>query len=532
MKKTFTINISGTIFHIEDDAYEVLQKYLINLKNHFGSEEEGKEIMADIEARIAEIFTEKSSDLKNVITILWVEEVIETMGKPEDFVAEESEEEVPYSAESKRKRRLYRDPEHRVIGGVCGGLGAYFNIDPVIMRIIFVVLIFITQGAALLAYLVLWIAVPKAVTTAQRLEMRGQEATVKNIEKSIREEVKEVQESYKKFRQSDSYAQGKKKMEGAGEIAYHILKVLLKVVVVILGVILVLGGIFGLLALISTLTIGHSLVEGMPWGWGPAINFPEILNYLVDADVVRWGMIAIGFLAGIPLLAMLFIGSKLVFRYKSNNAMVSLAMAGVWLMALIVLVVLFTGQLRNFQNENNDITSNVLSCDTCDILYLQLAEDTYKDNGMHSLGFFNHYFVMKEQDDKIMLGTPQLDIEKATGNEFVVSLRKSSRGKTRDLARNHASAVDYNMQLADSVLMFDPYFFLSEGDKWRDQKLHITLKIPEGKGIFLDQNMVDIIYDIENVTNTWDRDMVGKYWVMKPEGLTMRDTETIEEQEE
>src|SRR5690606_17945952 len=134
-----------------------------------------------------------------------VEEVIETMGKPEDFVAEESEEEVPYSAESKRKRRLYRDPEHRVIGGVCGGLGAYFNIDPVIMRVIFVVLIFITQGAALLAYLVLWIAVPKAVTTAQRLEMRGQEATVKNIEKSIREEVKEVQESYKKFRQSDSY---------------------------------------------------------------------------------------------------------------------------------------------------------------------------------------------------------------------------------------------------------------------------------------------------------------------------------------
>lgn len=211
MKKTFTINISGTIFHIEDDAYEILQRYLINLKNHFGPEEEGKEILADIEARIAEIFTEKSTDLQNVITIQWVEQVIETMGTPEDFVEEETEEEAPYIASSKRKRRLYRDPEHRVIGGVCGGLGAYFNMDPVILRIIFVVLVFITSGAALLAYLVLWIAVPKAVTTAQRLEMRGQEATVKNIEKSIREEVKEVQESYKKFRQSDSYAQGKKK---------------------------------------------------------------------------------------------------------------------------------------------------------------------------------------------------------------------------------------------------------------------------------------------------------------------------------
>jgi len=93
MKKTFTINISGTIFHIEEDAYEVLQKYLINLKNHFGADEEGKEILADIEARIAEIFSAKSENDKNVITLEWVNEVIQTMGTPEDFAEEEGEEE-------------------------------------------------------------------------------------------------------------------------------------------------------------------------------------------------------------------------------------------------------------------------------------------------------------------------------------------------------------------------------------------------------------------------------------------------------
>lgn len=316
-------------------------------------------------------------------------------------------------------------------------------------------------------------------------------------------------------------------MEGAGEVAFHILKILLKVAVVIMGIILIIGGIFGLLGLISTLAIGQSLVEGMPWGWGPEINFPDVLNYLVDTGVVRWGMIAIGFLAGIPMLAMLFIGSKLVFRYKSNNTIVSLAMAGVWLMALIVLFVLFTSQLRNFQNENNVITSNTLACDTCETLYLQLAEDTFKGYAAHSWDF-NHLRVMQVQNEKIMLGTPQLDIEKATGNEFVVSLRKTSRGRTRDLARDHASDLEYNMQLVDSVLMFDPYFFLREGDKWRDQKLQITLKVPEGKEVYLDRKMVDIIYDIENVTNTWDRDMVGKYWVMKPEGLTLRDTIPVE----
>ncbi|MCA1758945.1 MAG: PspC domain-containing protein [Bacteroidales bacterium] len=303
MKKTFTINISGTVFHIEEDAYEVLQKYLVKLKNHFGTEEEGKEILSDIEARIAEIFTEKSAGEKDVITLAWVEQIIETMGTPEDFVEEDGEEDEVFTSPTKRKRRLYRDPEHRIIGGVCGGLSAYFNMDPVILRIIFVVLFFVTTGAALLAYIVLWIAVPKAVTTAQRLEMRGQEATVKNIEKSIREEVKEVKESYKKFKESDSYAKGKKKMEGAGEVTYNVFKLLLKVAVVIIGVVLIISGFFGLLGLISSLAIGHSFVQGWPLVWGPEINFPEFLNYLVEPGTMRMGIIAVGILAGIPLLA-------------------------------------------------------------------------------------------------------------------------------------------------------------------------------------------------------------------------------------
>lgn len=528
MKKTFTINISGTVFHIEEDAYEVLQKYLVNLKNHFGADEEGKEILADIEARIAEIFTEKSTDERKVITLQWVEEVIATMGTPEDFVEEETDEETTYTSAAKRKRRLYRDPEHRVLGGVSSGLGAYFNMDPVILRIIFVVLAFITTGAAILAYIVLWIAVPKAVTTAQRLEMRGQEATVKNIEKSIREEVREVQESYKKFRQSDAYARGKKKMEGAGDVAYHILKLLLKIVVVILGVILIISGILGLLGLISTLTIGESLVQGMPLAWGPEIHFPDVLSYLVDAGTVTLGVITLGFLAGIPMVAMIYIGSKLVFRYKSNNTVVGLGMAGVWLIALITLFVVSTSQLRNFRNESTVVVNNTVPCDTCQILYLELAEDTYKGYAAHSWDL-NHLKVMQIRGEKIMLGTPQLDIEKAGGDEFVVSLRKTSKGRSRELARDHADDLEYNFQLNDSVLLFDPYFFLKEGDKWRNQRLFITLKVPEGKGVYLDEDMVDIIYDVENVTNTYDRDMVGKYWEMKPEGLTMRETETAEE---
>ena len=153
MKKTFTINISGTIFHIEDDAYDVLQKYLINLRAHFGSSEEGNEILADIEARIAEIFLESTPEEKSAVSTEMVNKVIEIMGTPEDIAGENDEDDDPVTGEAKRKRRLYRDPDHRVLGGVSGGLAAYFNMDPVILRIIFIALFFITSGVALLAFL-------------------------------------------------------------------------------------------------------------------------------------------------------------------------------------------------------------------------------------------------------------------------------------------------------------------------------------------------------------------------------------------
>jgi len=201
MKKTFTINLSGTVFHIEEEAYEALHEYLVNLKKYFGTGEEGKEIAADIEARIAEIFTNKITSEKNVVTLEWVNEVMETMGTPESINDETGEDEA-YARQTKSKRRLYRHPDEKVLGGVCGGIAAYFDMDPVIMRIIFVVLAFITTGAAVLAYIIFWIAVPKALTTAQRLEMRGKEVTIKNIEKFIKDEVNSVKDSYHKFTNS------------------------------------------------------------------------------------------------------------------------------------------------------------------------------------------------------------------------------------------------------------------------------------------------------------------------------------------
>ena len=527
MKKTFTINISGTVFHIEEDAYEVLQKYLVNLKNHFGSDEEGKEILADIEARIAEIFAEKSLDEKKVVTIDWVNQVIEIMGTPEDFAEEEGEDEEVYVPGPKRKRRLYRDPDHRVLGGVCGGLGAYFNMDPVILRIIFVVLFFVTSGAALLAYIILWIAVPKAVTTAQRLEMRGQEATVKNIEKSIREEVDDVKESYRKFKKSDTYEKGKKSMEGAGEVTYNVFKLVLKIAVIIIGVLLIISGFFGLLGMISSMVIGHSFVQGWPMIWGPEIHFPDFFNYFVEPGTVTFGLIAVGLLAGIPLLALVYIGTKLVFRYQSNNTAIGLSMVGVWLVALISLVVVSASQVGNFKAEASTVTTRTVSCDTCQTLTLEMAEDKYEDYAEIDWNL-NNFKAVSVNGNEVLLGKPRLDVEKSGSDNFSVTIKKYSRGRNRNEARDYTTEIIYNYEVQDSILFFDPWFYLEEDSKWRDQKVEMTLKVPEGKAVHLSENMIDIIYDIENVSNTWDGDMVGKTWVMKPNGLTMKEIPEIE----
>ncbi|MBU8893004.1 MAG: PspC domain-containing protein [Bacteroidales bacterium] len=205
MKTTITINLGGIVFHIDDDAYEILNTYLIAIEKQFLSEDERTEVMSDIEARLSELFTETLGEKRDVIMKQDVSTVIEIMGEPEDFMDDEAAKESARSTDRgyKRKRmhyktakRLYRDPDNRVLGGVCGGLSAYFNTDPIVFRIIFI-LIALGMGSGLIIYIILWIAIPEANTTAQKLEMRGEPITIENIKKAVRDEFENVKRNMK-----------------------------------------------------------------------------------------------------------------------------------------------------------------------------------------------------------------------------------------------------------------------------------------------------------------------------------------------
>ncbi len=194
MKITVSINIGGYSFNIDEDAYSELKIYLKSLELHFSGEESSSEILSDIEARMAELFRSRLAEYKQVITIEDVREVMAILGTPEDI----SDKEGPSAREkfsSPGYHRMYRDPDHRIIGGVCSGMAAYWNIDPVIIRIIFVVLAF--GGIGVLLYLILYIAIPEAKTTAQKIEMHGEPVNIHNIKDSVKDEFNRVRKNMK-----------------------------------------------------------------------------------------------------------------------------------------------------------------------------------------------------------------------------------------------------------------------------------------------------------------------------------------------
>ena len=214
MKKVVTISIAGRSFFIDEDAYERLDKYLRDLEDWSREKEGGREMFSDIEGRIRELFEEKISPSTGVITMSLVDEIMATMGEPEDFTGETREEKTQETREETTttppRRRLYRDLDDKVLGGVCSGIAAYFNIDRVFVRVLFALLPFLSFGAIIPIYIILWIAIPPAVTSAQRLEMRGRDVNISNIEKNIRDEYYDVKN---RFRQSKAYRKGGEYLE-------------------------------------------------------------------------------------------------------------------------------------------------------------------------------------------------------------------------------------------------------------------------------------------------------------------------------
>ena len=247
MNKTININLASTFFHIDESAYKKLKAYLNSLEKGFNKTQGKEEILKDIEARIAELFQEIKTNSEYVINETDVDKVISILGQPEDFISEE-EDETPNFEVSHKK--LFRDPDDKYIAGVASGVGYYFGIDSSWIRLLWILLILFSGGSFIVIYILFWILVPVAKTTAEKLKMKGEPVNISTIEKKIKEEFEDVSSKIKDIDYDKTSNSVKKKSKAFFQILENFLKPIPKIIFKILGVLFLIVSISSIIGLL------------------------------------------------------------------------------------------------------------------------------------------------------------------------------------------------------------------------------------------------------------------------------------------
>jgi phage shock protein PspC (stress-responsive transcriptional regulator) len=579
MKKNISINISGIIFHIEEDGYENLRRYLDSINRYFSSFEDSSEIMADIESRIAEIFLSKLNEGKQVITAEDVNSLITTMGSVSDFKAAEEQEftqnsgtsESSYHAgtepgssatgeqgagysapkrlmrDQKRKilggvcsglanymnvdavwirllfallgfawgftiivyivmwilvpgsyelseieagKKMYRDPEHKVLGGVSGGVAAYLNFDIWAVRILFVILAF-AAGLGIFVYIVLWIIVPEAKTLTDRMQMQGEPVTLSNIESNIKRS-----QSGGAVAEESTFT---KILLFPFRLIGMLLQALARVIVplievlrVIIGVLIVFVGIgFAFSAIVAggiALGIFSASALAMPW----MVEYNEIgipLDAMTRA-FPGWIVLA-GFLGAlIPSVFVILLGISIVARKVVFGATLGWSLFVLFFVCVVILSVGIPKIVYAFKERGEyKIETNYQPTGKKAIMKInEVGMDDYDGVSLMLKGHSEPYFRLVQ--------------------EF------NAQGTTRQKAIENAQMVDYHVGLQDSVFTFDSNILFKPDAIFRGQELQMTLYIPYNYPFVMDESFSEFV---SYFTHHEYRD--GYTWKMTEEGM-------------
>ncbi|MCK5855956.1 MAG: PspC domain-containing protein [Bacteroidales bacterium] len=510
MKKNINVNISGLLFSIDDDAYLALQNYLDRLKHYFGTDASALEIINDIEARISEMFHEKLNEQKGVITISDVQEIIKIMGEPGE-IEEETEFETPnqnngkqqskqthYTSNSTGKRKLYRDPDDKVIGGVGSGLSYYFGINPIWIRLAFIALVFF--GMSIIVYIILWIVIPEAKTTAQKLEMRGEPINIDNIEKSIREELNNLGDKLndikdKHFKKKSS---GQTIFERIAGVFVSIISFAIKALLIFIGSIFAIVA----LALIVSLIPAFFATGSIFVHTFPGLHFISIFDVsnLLFSGVYGSKMAYVGLMLVlfIPLIAIVYQGLRLIFGYRGKSGM-GVTFFIIWITGVILLLISGT-QLANDMNNKATVSTEIrLDNLKQDTLYIKIDE-----------AFFNQLDLIDDIDDGCNIQfyadrdyfytIPRITYEQLDSNETAkITIRKKTRANRYKKAKRMAETINFPYTIHGDTLILSPLIQVAKENKWRNQKVVIELQIPEDIHIKYIQEHFDhpILNDIQ-----------------------------------
>jgi phage shock protein PspC (stress-responsive transcriptional regulator) len=506
MNKTVTVNIGGMVFHIDEHAYELLNNYLRTIRSHFTMSDGRDEIIQDIEGRIAEIFQQKLLNQRHVITLEDVNEVMAIMGKPEDIGGTQEHtaaaNEIPPSSTHVFKRKLYRDPDDRVIAGVCSGISHRLNIDAVWVRLIFAFVLFF-GGTGFFLYLILAFILPKAETTAQKLEMRGEPVNINTIRKESNEQGIKKEPSF---------------ISGFFDTLGLIIKFILKIVIYFFGFLAALVGVFVLL-LIALLFMAMLGVSGL--------TIPIFIsNQFLTGGQQFWAMTSIVLLIVIPLIWILYHFIKWIFKIQHSSRPFNILVGCLFLAGIITTIITSVNIAREFTQQGKIRNTVELLNPTASVMMLKLMDDPKYDED-NNFKFFTHnrgnLSVTTGSDLNFRTDNVSFTVQKATGDKFELVQIFSAKGSTEKAATESAQKIIYNFEQRDSMLLFSDRFPIPKGSMYRDQHVKLILKVPVGKSIYLDESMEEIIHDIENISDTYDGDMGGHTWRMTDAGLECTD---------
>jgi len=516
MKKTVKINLSGIIFHVDEDAYEKLNAYLEKIHRHFKDTEEGSEIISDIELRMAELFQSKLSDYKQVITIEDVTEVIESMGDPEDFSDEEEGSKAATTKSTSKK--LYRDPDNSILGGVAGGIGAYLNIDPVWIRLIFVLLI-LAYGFTAVVYILLWIFIPKAETYSQKLEMKGEKVTISNIEKNVKQEYEEVKSNFKKFQRSDQYKNITNALNEMFQVLGRILLIIFKILVILIGIGLILAGIAAIFSVLGITFVEFPFPDLFDMD---DIPFYLLLKSMFTPTALTLVIISLLLLFTIPIFFIIYAGVKLVTNFKANDKAIILTAVILWIVALLYLPGNIMWQFRNFGIRSYHKQEQLLEIPGTGNLMLHIdqskAPEYYINN--HTFGHKENFIKGIDRDGDIYL-IPSIDIQKSNDQHYRISVKKSSRGKSFENASEYVGKINYSWTMEDSTLALASHFIVPNQKQYRLQEVEVLIKIPEGKKIMIHEDAEHYLEYIDNDEHLGKSEMGGKTWIMAEDELIL-----------
>lgn len=550
MNKTININLGGFFFHIDEIAYQKLRRYLESISKSLSDDPQGKnEIIADIEARISELLSEKITDARQVINENDIDDIIKIMGQPEDYAEpEESYNESSYSYQrnSASGKKLFRDGDDKFLGGVASGIAHYFDIDTIWVRLGLLAL-FLGAGFGFLIYIILWILLPEAKTTAEKLQMEGEPVNIDNIEKKIRKEFNNVSENVSEFANKAS----EKIKDGASEFSEKInqtfsgktkknngIQDLFETLgKIILAIFKVIGKFIGVLIIFVSAAVILSLIIG-----GFSVGSLEFLNvdgqflqyppFFYDAALPKWILVlSVFLLIGIPFLILFILGLRILSSsVKKLSKTASLTLLGIWIVALLAMI--FTGLEygTSYANYGQSIDRDTLNIAKNDTLKIKMVNDDtiyYRHNLRRSSSQEE-----VEVDGKLMTYSNyiKVDVKRSSTDESFIIIQKESRGKNKSNASKNAKNIKYKYKVLDNTIVLDAYFLSAYKNMWKDEEINITIYLTENAFVYFDNSSKNFLNDVDNETDIYDKEMVNHHFIITES--TLKCTDCIDENEE